>query len=244
MISARLALLVVLLFSSRVSLASPAATPSPTPLPGNVREVCGTGGVLNLRSGPSTSAKVLETLPDEFDVVVLATHGSGAWLKVRDEAGRTGWVARRFTCADDQREAAVGPWTNPAPGACVTSKFGPRKSPCAGCSKNHRGIDMGACNTPIGAGAAGRVIASKFDRKGGNVVAVDHGAGVVSYYMHLKTRDVDVGECVAPGTKVGIAGRTGAASTGCHLHFEVRQNGKSIDPAPLIAVSGPPKPRS
>lgn len=240
----RLSLFVLLFLATRVAFAAPpSATPSPTPLPGNVLEVCG-AGILNLRSGPSMEAKILDTLPDEFDVTVLATSGSGTWLKVRDEAGRTGWVARKFTCRDDQRETAVGPFTNPAPGACVTSPFGPRKAPCAGCSKNHRGIDMGACNTPIGASAAGRVIASKFDRKGGNVIAVDHGSGVVSYYMHLKSRDVAVGECVEPGEKVGIAGRTGASTTGCHLHFEVRKNGKSIDPAPLLASSSPPKPRS
>lgn len=198
------------------------------------REVCGTGSVLNLRGSPSMRAPILDRLPDELDVVVLGTSATGEWLKVRDDGGRTGWVARRFTCAEDGRETVAGPWRDPAPGACVTSKFGPRSRPCRACSKNHRGIDLAVCGSAVLAAASGRVMTTAYDRKGGNYVAIDHGGGLVSYYLHLRMSSVQPGQRIAAGTKVGIAGRTGAASTGCHLHFEIRRNGKSIDPQSLL----------
>lgn len=213
------------------------ATPTPTPVPVlavTVREVCNTNGVLNLRGGPSKNARVIDTLPDEYDLVVLGSSLTGSWLKVRDEGGRTGWVARQFTCADDGKDVAVGPWRDPAPGACVSSPFGPRNRPCGVCSKNHRGIDLAVCNSAIGAAASGRVMTAKYDRHGGNYVAIDHGAGLVTYYMHLKSSHVTPGQTVTAGTKVGIAGRTGTATTGCHLHFEVRRNGRSVDPQSFL----------
>lgn len=206
--------------------------------PANLREVCSGGSVLNLRASPSPRARVIDVLPDEFDLLVVSTNGT--WLKVRDESGRTGWVAKRFTCAPDAIETASGPWQSPAPGACVTSPFGPRKRPCGPCSRNHRGIDLGACGTPVLAAASGRVLSARFDRRGGNMVVIDHGSGVISYYLHLKSISVKPKQAVAAGVPIGIAGRTGAASTGCHLHFEVRKNGKPIDPQLLLAASTRP----
>src|SRR6185503_6828671 len=135
--------------------------------------------------------------------------------------GRMGWVSRAFTCADDGVDAPEPAWQDPAPGKCVTSPFGPRTRPCRGCSKNHRGIDKGICNEPVGAAASGRVIAARFDKKGGNYVAVDHGGGLVSYYLHLQKCEVEPGAPIAAGAKVGMAGKTGSATTGCHLHFEI-----------------------
>lgn len=215
---------------SAFAAAEPAAVPAVT-----IREVCNTDGVLNLRGGPSRHARVIDTLPDEYDLVVLGTSGTGTWLRVRDAAGRTGWVARQFTCADDGKDVAVGPWVDPAPGACVSSPFGPRTRPCGVCSKNHRGIDLAVCNSAVGAAAPGRVMTAKYDRHGGNYVAIDHGAGLVSYYMHLKAAStMKPGQSVTAGTKLGIAGRTGTATTGCHLHFEVRRNGQPVDPQGLL----------
>lgn len=232
-----LAIAAVLLLSlSRSALAAPeSAAPA-------IREVCNTEGVLNLRGGPSMHARVIDTLPDEYDLVVLGSSGTGGWLKVRDEGGRTGWVARRFTCADDGKDIAVGPWRDPAPGACVSSPFGPRVRPCSVCSKNHRGIDLAICKAAVGAAASGRVMAAKYDRHGGNYVAVDHGAGLVSYYMHLEATCVKPGQSVTAGTKLGTAGKTGAAVTGCHLHFEVRRNGMSVDPQSLLPQKVAAKP--
>ena len=198
------------------------------------REVCGTKGVLNLRTAPSMGARVIGRLPDEYALVVVGTSGSGTWLEVRDEGGRTGWVARRFTCADDGEDDVPRAWKNPAPGACVTSPFGPRQRPCRVCSRHHRGIDLGICGEPVRAAAAGMVIAARWERRGGNVVVVNHGGGFVSYYLHLKSRSVRPGDRVAAGSRIGIAGRTGTATTGCHLHFEVRRNGRAIDPQSLF----------
>ena len=229
MIRLAAAIAVVSVFLPLLAWASPDAADA-----GRIREVCGTGGVLNLRSGPSMSARVLDKLPDEYDLFVLGTSGSGHWLRVRDEGGRTGWVSRKYTCEDDGAVTGVGPWTDPAPGACVTSPFGPRTRPCGVCSKNHRGVDLGVCDRPVLAAAGGRVLFARWDRRGGNMVAVDHGGGIVTYYLHLKRRSVKAGDRVRPGTQVGVAGRTGTATTGCHLHFEVRRNGLALDPLAFV----------
>ena len=231
---ARLAVILVL-FASTSALASPEAGPAL-----ERREVCGTGSVLNRRAGPTTNAKILDRLPDEFHLTVLGSSMTGSWLRVRDDGGRTGWVSRQFTCADDGADTVVAAWQDPAPGRCISSPFGPRKRPCRGCSKNHRGADIAVCNEPVKSAASGRVITARYDKKGGNFVAVDHGGGLVSYYMHLKKCEVSAGAPIAAGARVGLAGKTGSSTTGCHLHFEIRKNGLSVDPETLVALTRKP----
>jgi len=64
----------------------------------------------------------------------------------------------------------------------------------------------------------------------GYTVMIDHGGGMVSLYAHCSSLLVNYGESVKEGQTVAIIGSTGA-STGPHLHFEVRQNGVSVDPS-------------
>ncbi len=98
----------------------------------------------------------------------------------------------------------------------------------------HNGTDFGVgCGTPVSAAADGRVVSSAFSTGYGNRVVVDHGdidgTPLATTYNHLARRLVQVGSVVRRGQVVGISGTTGL-STGCHLHFEVLDNGSVVDP--------------
>ncbi|SJM66041.1 Peptidase, M23/M37 family [Gulosibacter sp. 10] len=123
----------------------------------------------------------------------------------------------------------------------ITSYFGPRTSPCAGCSSNHRGLDFaGAVGMPVGSIADGVVVdLSAADRGGLGVhVVIEHridGKITHSVYGHLHTGSitVSVGERVQAGERIGSLGNTGA-STGPHLHLEIIIQGTHVDPLSFL----------
>ncbi|GAA1440692.1 M23 family metallopeptidase [Leifsonia poae] len=131
----------------------------------------------------------------------------------------------------------VGPqgWAVPAAGS-ITDGFGPRVSPGGVGSTWHMGIDIGAyCNAPIYAAAAGTVEYAGPNGSYGNFVLVNNGNGVETGYAHIRDGGimVGVGQNVGAGQPIAHVGTTGA-STGCHLHFEVRINGTKIDGIPFM----------
>ena len=65
---------------------------------------------------------------------------------------------------------------------------------------------------------------------------MDHGNGVTSLYGHLSERNVKAGDKVKAGSRVGLSGNTGN-STGAHLHLEIRENGKPVNPANYVGMS-------
>jgi murein DD-endopeptidase MepM/ murein hydrolase activator NlpD len=98
----------------------------------------------------------------------------------------------------------------------------------------HRGLDYaGGYGSAVVAPAAGRVVLVGYEKKGfrvhGNVVGLDHGQGVVSIFMHLSKINVEEGEMLDPGDRIGSIGSTGA-STGPHLHWGLYVNAVSVDP--------------
>lgn len=98
-------------------------------------------------------------------------------------------------------------------------------------SKRHMGIDISApAGTPFRASNPGRVIYSGDSIRGyGNLIILRHSDEYVSIYAHNQVNWVDEGEWVEKGQVIGQVGQTGSA-TGPHLHFEIRENNKSIDP--------------
>jgi len=105
----------------------------------------------------------------------------------------------------------------------ITSTFGPRWG------RHHNGIDIAAAKgTQIQAWKSGYVLATGRDGTRGKYVIVDHN-DCVTHYFHLSHINVNVGEVVNESTVLGEVGNTGR-STGNHLHFEIRKNGKPIDP--------------
>ena len=94
----------------------------------------------------------------------------------------------------------------------------------------HEGQDIDATyGTPVEAAASGRVIIAGRQRGYGNVVYIDHGAGLSTRYGHLSQINVTVGQTVTRGETIGLVGSTGR-STGPHLHYEVRINNQPVDP--------------
>lgn len=95
----------------------------------------------------------------------------------------------------------------------------------------HSGLDFAApAGVPVVACADGRVVlASRGFKLHGNCVAIDHGQGVVSFYIHLKSLSVAKGQQVVAGEKIGTVGQTGRAN-GPHLHFSIYVNKVATNP--------------
>lgn len=113
----------------------------------------------------------------------------------------------------------------------LTSEFGMRISPISGQWKKHNGIDMAApLGTAVYSCKSGIVqTVGVMDAVYGNYIIIDHGSGMTSLYAHLKDTLVKKGERVSGGQNIGHVGLTGA-TTGPHLHFEIRLNGTAKDP--------------
>lgn len=121
----------------------------------------------------------------------------------------------------------------------ITTAFGVAHWPY---QRTHTGLDISDGQrsgvTPIKPFRPGRVIETMRSYQGlGNHVIVDHGNGVTSVYAHLSSIAVQIGQEVQLDTTLGFQGSTGA-STGTHLHFEIRVNGQAADPRQF--VSGQP----
>ena len=127
---------------------------------------------------------------------------------------------------------------SPKSSGAVSSGFGMRTHPIDGVQKFHTGIDLrGSEGTPILAAADG-VVRSAGTRGGyGNAVEIDHGNGVSTLYGHAAELEVKAGEHVHKGQQIGEVGMTGHA-TGPHLHFEVRVEGKPVDPKGALKAYG------
>ncbi|MBD2060597.1 M23 family metallopeptidase [Oculatella sp. FACHB-28] len=125
----------------------------------------------------------------------------------------------------------TGRLINPVPGAPVTSEFGPRRSPCAGCSSYHRGIDFGVPDgTPVKAADGGRVVYSGWMRGYGHTVVVEHGNGLMTLYAHNSQLLVGVGDSVSQGQTITRSGHSGVG-TGPHPHFTVIEGATHGNPS-------------
>ncbi len=118
-----------------------------------------------------------------------------------------------------------------------TSNFGYRIDPFSGHQTFHEGVDFAAeTGTPINAAASGKVIYADIHPAYGKNVDIDHGNGLVTRYAHASELMVKEGDLVVRGQQIAKVGSTGR-STGPHLHFEVRLNGVSQNPARFLAVN-------
>lgn len=120
---------------------------------------------------------------------------------------------------------------DPLPGYTVNSPFGMRELSFEDRARVHEGVDIAApSGEPIHATADGEVVATGLSSSYGNFVEVEHAGGVTSFYAHMsKTAGLKVGNAVAEGEVIGYVGSTGH-STGPHLHFEIRKDGRHFDP--------------
>ncbi len=167
-------------------------------------------------------------------------------LNASEEAQLEALVVERQRELEAQREAArraagiIGQTTT-APGALnwpvtgtITSPFGYRPNPFGGGMEFHQGLDIAApTGTTVTAAAGGTIISAGWYGGYGNYILIDHGGGMATGYGHLSQIFVSAGQQVQKGQAIGAVGSTGM-STGPHLHFEVRINGKPTDPAAYL----------
>lgn len=126
------------------------------------------------------------------------------------------------------------PSAQPTSYGSMSSPFGLRRDPFTRGRAMHTGIDFrGTRGQGILATGPGRVSFAGWKGGYGRVIEVDHGAGVVTRYAHLSGIDVTVGQEVDRGDRIGRMGSTGR-STSTHLHYEVRINGRAVNPRPLL----------
>ena len=112
----------------------------------------------------------------------------------------------------------------------LTSLFGLRRSGW------HRGIDIKAPQgSPVLSAAAGVVVTSGVEGRYGRMVRIEHDQGFVTVYAHNEDNLVAVGDRVSPGDKIATVGRTGRATT-YHVHFEIRYNGRVVNPLYLLPL--------
>ncbi|HXG99272.1 MAG TPA: M23 family metallopeptidase [Sphingomicrobium sp.] len=137
---------------------------------------------------------------------------------------------------DNLADGAIAvPSEKPVRHADFTSGYGIRSDPFKGRAAMHAGIDLaGPIGTPIYATADGVVSASEYNSGGyGNLIKLDHGRGIETRYGHLSSLAVQPGQRVSRGQLIARMGSTGR-STGSHLHYEVRIDGRAVNPIPFM----------
>lgn len=128
------------------------------------------------------------------------------------------------------------PLGKPAPGA-INSPYGPRMDPIAHTAAFHPGIDIeGNMGDEVRATADGKVIFADVSSGYGKFIQIDHGNNYTTGYGHLSRYRVKKGDHVSRGQVIGYMGNTGR-STGCHLHYEISVDGKTIDPYKFLKVA-------
>jgi murein DD-endopeptidase MepM/ murein hydrolase activator NlpD len=199
----------------------------------------------NLREGPGRDYARLGTLDAGRRLKLIARHGE--WVKVEDSSGKAGWVRGDLLGLSDEATAGL-PETNdfPAPPVVwiwptkgdISSTFGWRRIPYR---SFHDGLDIAnRAGTKIYAARAGRVFEAGWCSGFGYCVKIDHGDGLTTIYGHMLKRPiVRSGESVAAGDLIGLMGSTydargGGYSTGVHLHFTVKLNGKAVNPLKFL----------
>jgi murein DD-endopeptidase MepM/ murein hydrolase activator NlpD len=156
--------------------------------------------------------------------------------RIEREGAQAREVSRR---AHETPRLWTGALVRPRPGR-VTSGYGHGRQFNGVVQSRHLGTDLaGAVGAPVRAMDRGVVALVGRFYLGGNVVYVDHGAGLVSAYLHLSRASVAAGDTVQAGQVVGQVGATGRV-TGPHLHWIVRYGALSVDPMSLLALRGLP----
>jgi murein DD-endopeptidase MepM/ murein hydrolase activator NlpD len=152
--------------------------------------------------------------------------------RIKAESERALEVSRR---SHETKQLWHGAFVNPRPGR-VTSGFGDGREFNGVIQSRHMGVDFpGAEGSPVRSPNRGVVALVDDFYLGGNVVYIDHGAGLVTGYLHLSRTDVATGDRVERGQIIGRVGATGRV-TGPHLHWLARYGHVTLNPMTLLGV--------
>ncbi len=208
----------------------PAVARAVEKLPAFVKNRAMGGSAAATPAAQSAYAKTLSALlPTEDTFGLLRTVLEGLQSRLHDV---------RYLVEQRNALAAATPSIWPAHG-WLTSRMGSRQDPVTGGDDFHAGLDIaGEKGQPIYATAAGRVSQAGYQGAYGNLVVVDHGFGLETKYGHLSSFTVKPGQDVKRGDIIGRLGATGRA-TGYHLHYEVRANGRLLNPLQLLTQQKP-----
>lgn len=192
----------------------------------------------------------IRTKADEIRSVLADLGVDVARLGSADDGKATGGPFIPYTAGtalsfDDQAEAVRSaiaevetlkravetvPLRRPFKSAAITSGFGYRRDPFLGAAAMHAGVDFRQdYGAPVRATAGGTVTEASFVGGYGNMVEIDHGNGLSTRFGHLASIAVAIGDRVEIGSMLGTVGSTGR-STGPHLHYETRVDGRPVDP--------------
>jgi len=201
-------------------------------------------------AGPSTLRIVVHTGGDALDlsrtIEIHPAHYRTSSLSVAPKFVEPGPEALQQIEAERQLKEKVFAASSPEPlwagsfRAPVTAQsaanFGARRIFNGKLASVHKGLDFrAATGTPVRAGNSGVVVLARPLYYEGNCVIIDHGLGLFTLSMHLSRIDVEEGQRVATGDRIGLSGATGRV-TGPHLHWAVRWQGAYLGPAKLLRL--------
>ncbi|MBV5311403.1 M23 family metallopeptidase [Chromatium okenii] len=207
--------------------------------------------LLRLNALGERLVKMANLDPTEFDFVNPPPQGGAERGRVRDYtikelAAELGGVVdalvdrqRKLDVLDEllvdkELSAAATPSSWPVRSGYISSPFGYRVHPTKHVRMFHEGVDIASARgTPITSVADGVVIYSGTRRGYGRVVDIRHDNGLVTRYAHNTKNVVEEGQRVFQGDKIATVGATGTA-TGPHLHFEVLNNDRPLNPVPYL----------
>lgn len=167
--------------------------------------------------------KTLDSAVSERD------QAESAYQELLENSRQIEQMIRRIQPGNAGSAGGSGALMWPASGP-ITSPFGWRTHPIFGTARYHSGIDIGAdYGDTVVAADSGVVIYADWMGGYGKAVVIDHGGGISTLYGHNSELLVSEGQRVGKGQAIARVGATGYA-TGPHLHFEVRENGSTVDP--------------
>jgi murein DD-endopeptidase MepM/ murein hydrolase activator NlpD len=157
------------------------------------------------------------------------TASEQAVRELEEESAEIETLIQRLQATGMPRRGQLSGFVMPVRGT-MTSRFGYRVHPLFGRRHFHAGVDFAApTGTSVQAAYSGTVLITGWYGGYGRVVVIDHGGGMSTLYGHLSSVLVATGQTVSAGQVIGRVGSTGY-STGPHLHYEVRRDGRPVSP--------------
>ena len=201
------------------------------------------GPVLPLVTKAARTKKMLLALKQEIDYIRTTVTGLGisadalpSQIQLANIAKDDDFKNIMVNLAEHRAALRKIPFKPPMLYFYISSDYGNRKHPKTGKASFHHGVDLaGTWQENVRVTAPGTVIYAGTEGSFGKVVRVEHDFGIVTTYAHLARITVRLGDYIGENHVIGKMGNTGR-SAGAHLHYEVRVNGKSIDPVKFMTV--------